>query len=313
MERAGHTIKWMCESDKFCNKILVKRWPDIPIHKDARELDNILLVDCLIGGFPCQPVSNAGPKNGVDDSKWLWPAYDRAIRIVRPPIVVVENVLGLFSRGFGDVLRSLALQGYDAEWFSLQSSEIGAPHRRNRVFILATDPSRKGFWEVRAETLREQEEIGREKNDNLTDGSSEGELQTASLADTISGRFKKRQQGWKLQQLESFNQTPSDADSAYEYRRMARWKGRGSEFADGYFGAYDTAIRRWEQLIGPPPDAKDDQGRLSPYFVEWMLGFPEGWTEGVSKTQRMKMLGNAVQVQCAQVVGNLLREKVKNG
>ena len=52
---------------------------------------------------------------------------------------------------------------------------------------------------------------------------------------------------------------------------------------------------------------------MSPYFVEWMMGYPEGWTEGVSKTQRLKMLGNSVQVQCGQVVGNLLREKVKNG
>ena len=313
MENAGHTIKWMCESDKFCRKVLENRWPGVHIHEDARTLDNVLFVDVLIGGFPCQPVSNAGPKSGIDDPKWLWPAYDRAIRILRPPIVVVENVIGLFGRGFGDVLGSLALQGYDAEWFSLQSSEIGAPHRRKRVFILATNSSRKGFWENRPKTLREQEEAWREEIDNKPDSSLESGLQTTSLADTVSGRFKKRQQGWKLQQLESFSKITTDSNGENVYGRVEERQGRRSQLADSYFGDYTEAIRRWENYFGYAPNPRDDKGRLSPYFVEWMLGFPQGWTEGVSKTQRLKMLGNSVQVQCAEVVGNLLREKVKNG
>lgn len=312
IERAGFDIKWMSESDKFCRKVLQNRWPNVPIFDDSSKIDGALMTDVLIGGFPCQPVSLAGMKNGLDDPRWLWPIYESAIRKVRPAYVIVENVPGLFVRGFGDVLGALALQGYDAEWFSLQSSDIGAPHRRKRIFILATNSRLKRHRQERGETLRKQEEVGRQKINNFIDGSGESQLSTASLADAISGRFKKRQQGWKLQLIEPFSETPTNTDSQYEYRSMVGWQGRREKFADGYFGPYEEAVRRWERLFGQPPNPRDEKGRLNASFVEWMLGFPEDWTEGLSRTQRMKMLGNSVQVQCAEVVGNVLKEKVNS-
>jgi len=312
IERAGFETIWFCENDKWCRKILEKRWPGIPIYDDARNFQPED-VDILIGGFPCQPVSFAGRRNGTDDPKWLWTAYERAIRILRPQYIIVENVPGLFRHGFEDVLSDLAVQGYNAGWFSLQSSDIGAPHRRKRVFILATDSSRLGFGQDSGGSSEEQGEArGREKNDYFPQRLGEKSISPAALADTVSGRFKKRQSKWELQLIESEHQAPSDPDSQYEYRAGRIPGTRGQEFTDSDFGNYAEAIRRWSELNGLPPAPRDDFGRLSPYFVEWMMGFPEGWTEGVSKTQRLKMLGNSVQVQCAQVVGNLLREKVKN-
>jgi DNA (cytosine-5)-methyltransferase 1 len=310
-ERAGFETVWFCEADKWCRKILNNRWPGVPIHEDARELI-AEPVDVLIGGFPCQPVSFAGLRNGLDDPKWLWPAYDRAIRQIQPPFVVVENVPGLFRHGFDSVLGDLAFQGYDAQWFSLQSSDVGAPHRRKRVFILATNPRGLRLWKDSREALGEQEEARGTEVDNLSVGSGEGKLSATSIADTISRRFKKRQQGWKLQLIESEHEAPTNPDSAYGYRSVVGWERGRFQFADGYFGPYEEAVRRWANLLGNPPDPKDEKGRLSPYFAEWMMGFPHGWTEGVSRTQRMKMLGNSVQVQCAEVVGNLLKEKIKN-
>ena len=312
MERAGFDTVWFCENDKWCRKILTKQWPGIPIYEDAREFQPDY-VDILIGGFPCQPVSFAGRRNGIDDPKWLWPAYERAIRILQPPYVIVENVPGLFRHGFDEVLSDLAVQGYNAGWFSLQSSDIGAPHRRKRVFILATNPRSMGLRKDRKSALGKQGEIGgREKNDYFPQRTGEKSISSAALANTVSGRFKKRQKGWELQLIDSERDALANANSQYEYRAGRIQGTRGKEFTDGDFGNYTEAIRRWAELNGLPPDPRDELGRLSPYFVEWMMGFPEGWTEGVSKTQRLKMLGNSVQVQCAQVVGNLLREKVKN-
>lgn len=311
-ENAGFNIVWQCEKDKWCNKILSRHWPNLTIHDDANELYHAQKVDVLIGGFPCQTVSAAGRKEGVDDPRWLWPTFNRAISYIRPKYVVVENVQGLLSRGLGEVLGSLAGQGYDAEWFCLRSSDVGAPHRRKRVFILASNTSSQGFGTDGGETLGEQEKAWREKDDNITDGLSESKLQAAAFADSISGRLKKRQSGWKLQFIEQDNHPASDSNGQHEYGSWGTGKTRWEEFTDGYFGRYQGAIDRWSNILGPPPNPKDEKGRVSCEFVEWMMGYPPHWTEGVSRTQRLKMLGNSVQVQCAELVGNVLMEKVRN-
>lgn len=91
----------------------------------------------LTAGFPCQPVSLAGKRLAQDDDRWLWPEVARVIRVVRPPVVILENVPGLLSRGMGDVLRDLAACGYDAEWDCIPAASLGAPHIRYRVWIVA--------------------------------------------------------------------------------------------------------------------------------------------------------------------------------
>lgn len=94
-------------------------------------------VDLVCGGFPCQPVSLAGKGLAQADSRWLWPAFADVIRQLRPRYVLVENVPGLLGRGMGDVLGDLAALGYDAEWDSVPAAFVGAPHIRNRVWIVA--------------------------------------------------------------------------------------------------------------------------------------------------------------------------------
>lgn len=93
------------------------------------------------GGFPCQPVSVAGRREGMADERWLWPAFREVVRIIRPGWVLVENVPGLLSidagRLFGGILRDLAQLGYDASWQVLPAAAFGAPHLRKRVFIVA--------------------------------------------------------------------------------------------------------------------------------------------------------------------------------
>jgi DNA (cytosine-5)-methyltransferase 1 len=101
-------------------------------------------VDVVAGGFPCQPVSLAGKGLAQADSRWLWPAFADVIRHLRPRYVLVENVPGLLGRGMGDVLGDLAALGYDAEWDCVPAAFVGAPHIRNRVWIVAY-PSRPGL------------------------------------------------------------------------------------------------------------------------------------------------------------------------
>lgn len=142
LERTGgfRTI-WFVEKDPYCQAVLRKHWPNIPIYGDIKHINfgKLERPNMLTGGFPCQPISVAGKRKGKQDERWLWPNYAQAIRILRPKLVFVENVpnLASFNEEFGQILRDLASCGYDAEWQSVRASDVGAPHRRERIFIIA--------------------------------------------------------------------------------------------------------------------------------------------------------------------------------
>jgi DNA (cytosine-5)-methyltransferase 1 len=139
LERAGMTCKWQVEINEFCTKVLTKHWPDVPKFRDIRECGgNLEPVDLICGGFPCQDVSVAGKRAGIEGKRsGLWSEFARIIRILRPRYVLVENVPGLLSAGFGRVLGDLAEGGYDAEWSCLRAVDHGPPHRRERLFCVA--------------------------------------------------------------------------------------------------------------------------------------------------------------------------------
>jgi DNA (cytosine-5)-methyltransferase 1 len=151
LERAGMTCKWQVEIDEYCRKVLTKHWPSVPKYGDIRTIsgDELERVDLIAGGFPCQPHSLAGRRQASEDERDLWGEYARLIRVLRPRWVLAENVPGLLSsesgRFFGRVLGDLARLGYDAEWESLPAAAFGAPHIRERVFIVAhADRERPG-------------------------------------------------------------------------------------------------------------------------------------------------------------------------
>ena len=139
-ERAGFTVRWQVEIDPFCREVLAKHWPDVPRYGDIRELtgDELEPVDCIIGGFPCQDVSSAGARVGIDGARsGLWSEFARLVGVLRPRFVIVENVPGLLIRGMGRVLGDLAALGLDAEWQVLPAAAFGAPHERGRVLLAA--------------------------------------------------------------------------------------------------------------------------------------------------------------------------------
>ena len=131
------------EQDKFCQKILRKHWPDVPIHDDIRTFptDGLGRIDLLCGGFPCQPWSTAGKREGHEDSlnRDLWPEMARIIQELRPRYVIGENVRGFVNEpmGLARTLTDLDSLGYQSTYWILPAASVGAPHRRDRVWIVA--------------------------------------------------------------------------------------------------------------------------------------------------------------------------------
>ena len=140
LERAGvgHTV-WQCEIEPWARAVLAKHWPGVPCHDDVRTFQPAPgSADVVCGGFPCQDLSQAGSQKGLQGERsGLWREFARVIRLVRPRYVVVENVPPLLGLGLGTVLGDLAALGYDAEWNCVPASAVGAPHPRDRLWILA--------------------------------------------------------------------------------------------------------------------------------------------------------------------------------
>jgi len=148
LERVGLTCKYQVEIDDYATRVLQKHWPDVPRFRDVRSVGahNLPAVDLICGSFPCQGISDAGKRAGFDDPRsGLWAEFARIIRELRPRYVLVENVAALLHRGLGRVLGDLAALRYDAEWECIPAAAVGAPHIRDRVFILAyTDSAERG-------------------------------------------------------------------------------------------------------------------------------------------------------------------------
>jgi DNA (cytosine-5)-methyltransferase 1 len=141
LERTGgfETVAF-CEIDKAAQKVLRKHWKDVPIFEDVKTLkgEDVGTVDVITGGFPCQDISVAGKGAGLSGERsGLWWEYHRIIKETQPKYVIAENVSVLRSRGLDQILRSLSEIGYDAEWHCITASSIGAPHRRDRIWIVA--------------------------------------------------------------------------------------------------------------------------------------------------------------------------------
>lgn len=151
LERTGgfETVAF-CEIEEFPRKVLAKHWPEVPCYHDVRELtaDRLaadgIAVDVICGGFPCQDISTAGKGAGLaGERSGLWSEIARLVGELRPRFVIVENVAALLGRGLGDVLGDLAKVGYDAEWHCIPASYVGAPHRRDRAWVVAYSQSKR--------------------------------------------------------------------------------------------------------------------------------------------------------------------------
>jgi site-specific DNA-cytosine methylase len=205
-EAAGLEVRWQIEIDPFCRRVLAKHWPTVTRYSDVRTCGahNLESVDVLFGGFPCQDVSQAGLRAGIDGQRsGLWAEFHRIIRELRDRpdgrlrYVVIENVAGLLLRGIDRVLGDLAALGFDAWWTVIRASDMGAPHRRERVFIVAylADAVPRGGRELHAPAVADcdRAHVGLSRAHGGDAGRAGGELAHA-IGDT-GGEHQQRERG----------------------------------------------------------------------------------------------------------------------
>lgn len=188
-------VQWFAEADPFCREALAVHWPGVRCYESVEAVGaDAAPVDLVCGGFPCQDVSTAGSRAGLAGARsGLWREFARVVRDLRPRHVFVENVPGLLVRGFGTVLGDLAACGYDATWDVFSAFEVGAPHIRRRVFVLAramadADGERFGRREV---ALQESQADAATKSSGggqaIADSDGEHGDQSGSGAGTLCG------------------------------------------------------------------------------------------------------------------------------
>lgn len=316
-EYTGATTAWVSDIDKGACKVLAHRYPDAPNIGDITTVDWTAVepVDILTGGFPCQDVSHAGKRAGIRPGtrSGLWTQMAYAIDQLQPKLVVIENVRGLLSaaahsdvepcpiclgnrsgihlRALGAVLGDLADLGYDAQWHGLRAADIGAPHGRFRIFVIATDARRGG----RLEAI-EHDGRGTPAHDRAS---------VPDESDRDAGRPRPEREVTLLPTPRATDGTKHSAGSTSPaaHGQISGDYRKKMDEALTDFGQYAPAIARWEQVTGltapapTEPTGRDGAHRLSAPFVEWMMGLPEGWVTdvpGITRNEALKALGNGV-------------------
>jgi DNA (cytosine-5)-methyltransferase 1 len=369
--------EWFAEFDVVPSKILAHHWPDVPNYGDVTKVDwaSVPPVDVITGGSPCQDLSHAGKRAGMKAGtrSGLWASMCDAVEIIRPRLVVWENVRGALSaeadsavescplcvgdrpgttlRALGRVLGDLSELGYDSWWYGLRAADVGAAHGRFRVFVYATPADAIGGgwdgWALDAHR-RPVERVAAARGGEVPDGLTL--LPTPAVNDMGDRPWAREPGAWdawveknghgKSLAIEAQrllptpratdgtkggpNQRGSSGDlmlpSAVQKMLPTPSASQGDSLrtSDGFndlgrsiamlpetvqdWREYEAAIRRQEHAFGRPaplptePGAKG-QPRLSPAFVEWLMGLPEGWVTdvpGITRNDQMKALGNGV-------------------
>lgn len=320
----GTRTRWCAENDPHAAAVLAARFPGVSNFGDVTTVDWSAAprVDVVAAGFPCQDLSLAGRRRGLaaGTRSGLWSAVVAAVAELKPRLVVVENVPGLLSqsadhdmepcptcmgdpadaprmRALGRVLADLAVLGFDAEWTSVAASETGAPHRRNRVFLVA--------WPAHEDTDAAAGHLGRvdapggaPRRRARADARRRGRASTADAAGIGHGN----------------GGTPPGR------RVPAAAVGSDHPEADQFdWGPYAPAIQRWEHVTGraaPEPTMQGRNGpRLSPAFVEWMMGLRRPWVTGLGLTRgaELKILGEGVVPSQAAAALEILLNRAPAG
>ncbi len=341
LEQAGlGPVLFQVEKDPFARSVLSRHWPHALRFDDVRSVGahNLPRVECLAGGFPCQDLSFAGAGAGIaGERSGLWREFARIAGELRPRFVVVENVAALLARGMGTVLGDLAALGYDAWWDCLPASAVGAPHRRDRLFIIAYAHGRDG--------AERRPGAGRQARDGL------GSCGAGALADADRDGQQQPEGGvaeqWRRTRDGGEARTLADADGErgrqpeHEALPLAREDaregpgGRGEPLGDadrprleersrerGDAGAQLPTLER--RATGAP---EPGVGGATHGVPRWMdRGFPAGPGEAQhpwealrtsaaaqDRSARLKALGNAVVPPVGEIIGRAILAFLESG
>ncbi len=317
-EAAGMQTVAFCEIESYCQTILRERWPGVPIHDDVRKLDGAKYrgtADVVCGGYPCQPFSMAGRRAGAEDERHLWPEMLRVIRGCRPRWVVAENVAGHITLGFDEVAASLEAEGFTVWPFVLPACAVGAPHRRDRLWIVA-----------HATGERKQRETG---DVFETNGRSQREMSRQSDGASVvahakrEGLHKRRKRDGACGKMRQFRRICGDGLSSWNRQKATPLadsprlqSGRQKQRAER------KRVRSGRQQIAAPVADADSPGRLQqwrafPAFPELLAPQCSGWWEsepavgrvahGIPhRVDRLRALGNAIVPQIAAIIGQAI-------
>ncbi len=311
LERAGMQTVAFCEPNKFCQAVLHKHWPDVPIYEDVRDLSATRLAndgiqfDVICGGFPCQDISVAGKGAGLaGERSGLWWEYHRLIEETKPSWVIAENVSALRSRGLDDVLRSLTEIGYDAEWHCIPASAVGAPHQRDRIWIVAYPNSR-------TEAIRGQR----------SDFSEQGFVWRDQRKRSDSDARQKSIQGTRYVTGNLAYSAQLQCDGSNDYTGISLEGESVSKLGNGGWSAdvADTNGTRWQrsqetrndaevwtqstnQLITGCGGVSGRNWEIEPSVGRVANGVP-------NRLDRLKALGNAVVPQIPELIGRWIYEQ----
>jgi DNA (cytosine-5)-methyltransferase 1 len=313
---------WFADPDPGSSALLAHHYPHRPNYGDLTTQDwaAVAPVDVMTAGWPCQPWSHAGRRKGCEDARAIWPAIAAAVRHVRPRLLVLENVAAIVGAGeLARVAGDLAQAGYVGAWRSVRASDVGAPHGRARVFVVAADVANVGHaWPGHARNRRPgPTHSGTPAADTAGERRREGRTEPARLIGrpdaAVSGDAPPADAGDQLfaaQPGAVASRTTSGQRPGSGADRRPGDRGEGLDWAE-----YGPAIERWERVLGrrvPAPTVLGLRGglQLSPVFAEWLMGLPAGWVTGVpglTRNQQLKLLGNGVvPQQCAAAVRHLL-------
>lgn len=271
-ERAGFKTKWFIEKDEYCQKVLRKNFPDIPIYGDIEKIDFTKLekVEILTGGFPCQDISYAGKGEGIKGKRsGLWKYYYQAIGVLRPEYIFIENVPALLNRGLNVILADLATCGYNAEWDCIPAVAIGAPHRRDRVFIFAYTNNHR---------CKRQNISKKQKREGLFESPWGSKTFSNSKG---TGKMPEEQQGQGNGVIKNG-------------RKVSNSNGKG--LAGGIFGSgAQRSLKRYNSIEGRKQwEIEPELGRVA---------------HGISnRVDRLRCLGNAVVPQIAELIARRITE-----
>ena len=275
-EAAGFQTVGQCEWADYPTKVLEKHWPDVPRWRDIRTLTKesfyertgLRTVDVVSGGFPCQPFSVAGKQRGKDDDRYLWPEMLRVIREIRPTWVLGENVPGIVNLALDTVLSDLETIGYSCQAFTVPACGVDAPHKRNRVAILAYADNRRGaVW--RDGQFQDASENGGARADNrrraaaaVTGERRQDKPRSAGMADGLRTEVYRTDSD-----ADCFGTRPSKAGPLLFTKCSSRERERERPQYRGQL----------HELLELTPLGRI--GLMNPAWIEWLMGFPIGWTE----------------------------------
>lgn len=273
LERAGMQTVAFCEVDPVCRQVLKKHWPNVPIFEDVKTLtakDIHDTIDVICGGFPCQDISVAGKGAGLaGERSGLWYEYHRLIEEIHPRYVIIENVAALRSRGLDEVLRCLDALGYDAEWHCIPAKAVGAPHQRDRVWIVAY-----------ANNIRRGSSQNAESYSSGDDRSSPRPQEPIKFKGSSDvGQDVRR----------SAPETLADAEQQGSQGRLHWWANAEWQGELGYLG-------RCSAMDGQPIE--------NWWATEPAVGRVANGVSG--RTHRLKQLGNAVVPQIPELIGRAI-------